>query len=74
MGNLDLISDRELYNFCDFFQDHYQRKQCLEGGVQIALAGRFHVHPRIASKLLERCLQLGYMERRNRLITFTTKE
>lgn len=70
MGNLDLFKDTELKNFCEWFQQHYGKSKCYEGGLQIAMAGHFHIHVRIAAKLIERCLLLGFISKRNGLITF----
>ena len=70
MGNLDLFKDEELHNFLVWFQRHYHKQSCYEGGLQISMAGHFHIHVRMAAKLIQRCLMLGYIAKRNGLIHF----
>lgn len=57
-----VITDKELSEFCQWYKQHYRKVEAYECSVQICMSGYFHTIPRKTKKLLERCKNLNLIE------------
>ena len=58
------ITNEQLKEFCEWYVDHFQKKETFTGGMSISAAGYFHLSNKDAGKLLDRCNSIGLIKKR----------
>ena len=62
------VDDEELNIFCKWFKEHFKTNQDTHNVFTISLCGYFHVYPKTAALLIERCKGNDLIETRGNVV------
>ena len=57
------ITNEQLREFLMWYRGHYRKDMGFEGAIQLAMMGRFHITVKQTRPLIQRCLNLGYIQK-----------